>query len=113
MSTAPPSWEITQEQAQQCVSYIQRYRRYALERQAPSFVRNTHVQVLQTIQGKLMRGMDQSYLLFVICLSGEERTALEQMTRELVILIKAEPVSQAQSRTLIDLARFKSSLART
>jgi hypothetical protein len=115
MSTAPlpPSFDVTQEQGTRLVSYIQAYRRYAWEYQAPSVPRNEMIRAVQSVQGKLMSGMDQPYASFALQLTGEELAAIHRMVQELLIIHGMQPANQDRNGILADLATLRAYLART
>ncbi|HEU5383622.1 MAG TPA: hypothetical protein VFV38_50120 [Ktedonobacteraceae bacterium] len=113
MSTAPPPFSMNHEQAQRLVSYIQTYRRYAWEYQAPSRERNELIRLLQTVQGKLMSSMDQRNEYIWLPLAVAETAALQTMVNDLFALYGMEPASDDRNRTIADLILLKNYLKRT
>ena len=114
MSTAPPppSFDLTQEQVQRLIAYIQVYRRFAWEWKAPTVQRNDLMRVLQGIQGTLMSGIAQPPAVVALPFTGEETTAIQQMAKELLAMYGLEPASEERNRTLADLATLRAYLAR-
>jgi hypothetical protein len=109
MGTAPPL-QLTRDQASRLQAYLQAYRRYAFASLMPSVERNTALRILQTMQGKLIKVMDQKTALLQLVLTREEMTTLKTIITELLALYARQPESAERIATLGDLAALKISL---
>lgn len=99
---------LSREQSARLLGYVQTYRRYALTQLAPSTERNTTQRLLQALQGKLIREMDQPSATCSLAVNAEEVKALQTMIRDLLHLTTREAGSDQRNAMLLDLAGLKS-----
>lgn len=102
MSTAPPL-QISREQAERLLQYMQEYRRYALTSIPPTQERNTTLRLIQALQGRLLALVDQTSLLVHLFLTKEEAIALKAMAKESLLLYGKKPDSLERTRTITDV----------
>lgn len=112
MSTASPC-RLTPEQASRLQMHIQIYRRHAFISSVPSTARNTVLRALQSIQSKLIEGMNQNAALLLPVMTTEELTTLKAMITELLALYAREPASAERNTRLGDLAELRVSIKRS
>lgn len=105
MSTAPPL-QISREQAERLLQYMQEYRRYALASVPPTRERNTTLRLIQALQGKLLVLVDQMLLQVHLSLTKEEAHALKAMTKVLLLFYGEKPDSSERTRTVTDIGRL-------
>lgn len=110
MTSAPPPFLLTREQAMRLRAYIQVYRQYTMTALFSSTERNATLRMLQTVRGKVFETMDQPTTPLQLVLSGEEMATLKATVTELLALYARQPESKQRVATLADLAALKNSL---
>jgi hypothetical protein len=112
MSTAPPL-QISREQAERLLQYMQEYRRYALTTIQPTQERNTTLRLIQALQGRLLALVDQASLQVHLSLTKEEANALKAMTKGLLLLYGEKSDSSERTRAITDVGRLHTYLKQT
>lgn len=112
MSTAP-ALPMSREQAERLLRYIQEYRRSAFASIPPTQERNTTLRLLQALQGKLLALTDQESLQISLVLAKEEVSALQAMTKGLLLLYGEKPDGLERIRTMTDLGKLYAYLKQT
>ena len=108
----PVSLQLTRAQAGRLHAYLQRYRHVLLTTRLSCPQRNQRVRIVQSVQGRLIKTLDQSTSLSHLLLAHEEVATLHILAAELLLLYAQEPPSEQREATLTDLAALKVHLKR-
>ena len=101
---------LTRDQATRLQAYLQQYRCAIFATRLPCPDRNNTLRIVQTMQGKLIKTMDQGTALFRLFLAPEEMSTLKTLTAELLLLYARKPPGEQRDATLTYLAALKISL---
>ena len=105
MSTAPP-WQLSREQAERLLRYMQEYRRYTLTSMPPTQERNTILRLIQALQGRLLALIDRNVQQIDLPLVKEDAVALKAMARGLLSLYEEKPDSLERAITITDVRKL-------
>jgi hypothetical protein len=112
MSTAA-SLLLSRAQAERLLLYMQEYRRSALTSMPPTHERNTMLRLVQALQGKLLALLDQEQPQIQFALDKEDVTALQAMTKSLLLLYGEKPDSLDRTMAVTDIGKLYTYLKQT
>jgi hypothetical protein len=110
---AAPMLCLSQQQVSQLLASCTLYRSHIWRTLPPSPERNQVLRLIQSVQGRLMAGQEQTRGEFTLVINQEEGRALRQMLTTVLAIYGQEPASQQRTQRLGDVAGLRLLLEQT
>lgn len=110
---AAPMLRLNQQQVSQLLTFCALYRSHIWRTVQPSPERNQVLRVVQSLQGRLLAGQEQTGGELSLVLNQEEGRTLRQMLTTMLTLYGQEPSSQQRTQRLGEVAGLRLLLEQT
>ena len=106
METAP-ALHLNPSQVAHLIGYCAAYRSSLWRSVMPTPERNQAIRIIQAFQGRLEKAQEQGQTNVILALSGEERTALQQLLLVLMQQCGQEPPSAERTQKLGEIGSLR------